>query len=94
MYNVQVVNQNNCADPITSMQIVQISLMNGQQTPVNIGTLKSAIGAGEQSEITVGFVAGGAGSYKAEAFNWNHWIVPFATWEAYSEPDSVDFTII
>jgi hypothetical protein len=93
-YNIEVTNANVCDAGITSMQIVQI--MNPQETPLNIGTVTSTIAAHGSSTITVGFTmspSAAAGSYSAEAFNWNHWSSQVG-WKAYSLDKQLIFSVV
>jgi hypothetical protein len=93
MYNIEVQNKNICGDPVTSMQIIQV--LRGL-TPINIGTVTSTISPGTTSTVSVGFVlpsnAYSSETFKADAFNWNHWIDQNpGTFEILSEPGSIVF---
>lgn len=93
MYNIEMTNENTCEDPIESLQIVQIST---SLVPVNIGSVKSTIGALSESVVTAGFVlpndtASGT-TFDVDAYNWNMWDMQDQSWEALSEPASTSFT--
>jgi hypothetical protein len=98
MYNIEVSNSNTCEDPVTSMQIVQVTeIVQGTPMPVSsIGTVKSAIQPGTTSVITSGFIlpsdAQSGDHFRASAFNWNKWIYPVdPAFTILSEPGSLDF---
>ncbi len=93
MYHIEVHNRNICEDPITSMQIIQVSR---GLTPINIGTVTSTINSEAISVVTVGFVlpanAYSGETFTADIFNWNHWIDQNpSTFEILSEPESIVF---
>ena len=91
MYHVKVKNKNTAQSTLQSMRIVQISTNSG--TPLFIGTVKSNIDAGQEPEVTVGFIAPSiAGTYKVKILNWNDW-VNNGTPTILAEPVEFTFTV-
>jgi hypothetical protein len=94
MYYIEMSTHNNCGEDVQSLQIVQV--LKGMM-PVNLGSVDSAIGAGETAVMTAGFIMApgtppGTG-FTANGFNWNHWINQGPeTFEILSGADSVAFT--
>ena len=95
-YYVQIRNNNPGEDPVESLQLIMVS--EGSEAPLiplNLGSVKSTINAGETSEITVGFQLPGSATsgtaYTVNAFNWNDWASLPGGGTALSEPLSATF---